>query len=157
MKLHTKGISPLIATVLTVGFAITLAVLFWIFASGQVQDVLDKDAAEQAGKAVCAKDVAFTLPSCSVSDTLTSVTLHNTGDVPITAVRMRVSGSLSGTPFTWTPLVEDEVVPGQEKTISKMVTAAGFVAASTSVEVLPVIVYGGHAITCTEQAMTCSG
>ncbi len=157
---NKKGISPLIATVLAIGFAIVLAVLFWIFASEQVEQVLDKDAAQQSGMAICAKDVAFSIPSCTVGPP-TSVTIHNTGDMPITAFRLRVAGEFTTGnnigPFTWTPLVENEVAEGAEKTITKSFSSGETFMADGNVEVMPVIVYGGHAITCTEQSATCVG
>ncbi len=148
-----KGISPLIATVLTIGFVIVLAVLFWQFASEQVEEVMDKEAAQQAGQVVCAKDVSYAVPSCSFDGTSVFVTISNDGDVPITAARLRVSGQLDGQPQVQAPLVEDEVQPGQEKTLVKSIVLQDPV---TTVEVMPVVIYGGNAITCPEQAITCT-
>ena len=147
-----KGISPLIATVLTIGFVIVLAVLFWLFASEQVEEVMDKEAAQQAGQVVCAKDVSYTVPSCTFDGSSVSVTISNDGDVPITAARLRVSGLLDGEAQVQAPLVEDEVQPGQEKTLVKSIVLTG----PTTVEVMPVVIYGGNAITCPDQAITCS-
>lgn len=150
--LSKKGISPLIATVLTIGFVVVLAVLFWLFASEQVEEVMDKEGAQQAGQVVCAKDVSYTVPSCTFTGGQVSVVISNDGDVPITAARLRVSGLLDGEAQVQSPLVEDEVQPGQEKTLVKSIVLTS----PTTVEVMPVVIYGGNAITCPDQAITCT-
>jgi len=40
--MHKRGISPLVATVLLVGFTIAIAVLVFLFLRGQVQDLTAK-------------------------------------------------------------------------------------------------------------------
>ena len=39
---NKRGISPLIATVLLIGFVIVLGVLFWVFSSGYIKQSLEK-------------------------------------------------------------------------------------------------------------------
>lgn len=59
-KLNKKGISPLIATVLIVGFTIALAGVAYVFLSGTVKEQIDKQGAESDGKAKCiGVDVSF--------------------------------------------------------------------------------------------------
>ncbi len=154
--MNKKGITPLIATVLVIGFVVVLGVLFWVFASEQVEQFTSKDAAQQAGQAVCATDVSYTVASCSASAGSVSITVNNGGDMPITAVRLRVSGNYPGPDsneaMTESPLVEDEVRPGQEKTITKSIVVED----PTTVELLPVILYGGQPVTCVDLAKTCT-
>ena len=44
--MNKRGISPLIATVLLIGFAIVLGALLWIFLSGQILQLQEKEAAK---------------------------------------------------------------------------------------------------------------
>lgn len=59
-KMNKKGISPLIATVLIVGFTIALAGVAYFFLSGTVKEQIDKQGAESDGKSKCiGVDVSF--------------------------------------------------------------------------------------------------
>lgn len=59
-RMNKKGISPLIATVLIVGFVIALAGIFYVFFSKTVQEQMDKQGAEADGKSKCiGVDISF--------------------------------------------------------------------------------------------------
>lgn len=82
-----KGISPLIATVLLIGFTIVIAtgvILWW---SGSVKDIIDKQGAEQAAQMRCATGTFVSVISCDVDED--EIIVKNDGTEIITVVIVR--------------------------------------------------------------------
>ena len=129
-----KGISPLIATVLLIGFTVVLAagiMLWWV---GTTKEFIDKEGASQAAQARCAGSTAIDILSCSGGE----VVIQNSGTEVVTAVIVRdMAGGEE--PFTEEIDIEageqDEVDPGFDGTI----------------QVLPAILEDGVLVTCTNQ------
>ena len=74
--MHKRGISPLVATVLLVGFTIAIAVLVFLFLRGQVQDLTAKFGQNEF-TAEEESSIAFTIPSCSISQNQLTMKINN--------------------------------------------------------------------------------
>lgn len=80
-----KGISPLIATVLLIGFTIVIAAGIILWWTGSVKSFIDKDGAEQAAQIKCATETALSVVSCDPDE----IIIKNDGTAIITAVIVR--------------------------------------------------------------------
>lgn len=90
-RMNKKGISPLIATALIIGFVIALSAIFWIFFSGTVTEQLDKQGAESDGKTKClGVEVAF--EKCSDG----FVEFKNNGKQDLAGFTLRVNDGSGG-------------------------------------------------------------
>ena len=72
---NKKAISPMIATVLMVAFAIVLAILVWFWYSGVIDDYTNK--LGLTGQQSCAQEVDFTLGAATIIGTDISFEIEN--------------------------------------------------------------------------------
>ena len=132
-----RGITPLIATVILVGFTIVLAGFAWYFLSGQIKQGLDKEGAKCSPQQ--AADIEFSIPSCSGTNQK-AMTIKNSGKTVITGFRVRVGEGETQT-------ISPDISPGEERQI----TIAG---TGEEVTLFPVLVEDGTVITCSEKLVT---
>ena len=87
-----RGISPLIATVLLIGFVIVLGALAWIFFSEQIADISEKVSKQcSAGEASMAK---IDVSGCTLNEKVFyDLAISNVGQGLINGVRVRLIGS----------------------------------------------------------------
>ena len=108
-----RGVSPLIATVMIVGFTIAIAALFWLWGSGTIDDS-EKALYIEAGKQICATQVDFKVTDCDAATFAATIT--NEGSVPITFFKFRDDTGESVTH-------QEEITEGETKTvINNMIT-----------------------------------
>lgn len=100
---NKKGISPLIATVLLIGFAISIAILVWFWYGNIIKEQAEKTGATSEGKLACASEVKYRVKnSCYKSAENPSdpdeyqvlLTIENKGS-NIDDLRIRIEGSLN--------------------------------------------------------------
>ncbi|MFA4887316.1 MAG: archaellin/type IV pilin N-terminal domain-containing protein [Candidatus Nanoarchaeia archaeon] len=140
-----RGITPLIATVILVGFTIVLAGFAWYFLSGQVKDAIDKEGAKCSAQE--AAQIEFSVPSCATAPgtperpgPAKAMTIKNSGKIVITGFRVRVGEGDTG-------IINPDISPGEERQIA--IDGTG-----TEVTLFPVLVQEGKVITCSEKLVT---
>lgn len=91
-----KGISPLIATVLVIGFTIALALV--IFSWGKTfTETLTKGTGEKAEQQLdCSDLVSFEVKNACYAGSEVKFTLENEGDITLDKITLRISGEEDG-------------------------------------------------------------
>lgn len=94
-KKKKRGISPLIATVLILGFTVALAAIIMMWGSGFTRDVSESTEGSAKASIVCGQDVMFEIKDvCKSFDGLYKVTVSNDGKEGIDKFNVRLySGS----------------------------------------------------------------
>ncbi len=152
MRRSKKGVSPLVATVILVGFTVVLASLFFIFGSSKIKEFAQKSFEKCSAQQAAQLDMKA---SCQVTSDKFSVSLQNTGQASITGGFFRIN---TGKEIK-SKLFEGEVKPGEEKTKSFAMSQLGVTGTSIKdVGIIPIIVADGKAISCDskEITITCS-
>tara|TARA_Y100000310_G_scaffold327446_1_gene393840 strand:- start:20107 stop:20577 length:471 start_codon:yes stop_codon:yes gene_type:complete len=146
-----KGVSPLIATVLLVGFVIIIAVLIWLWYGNVIEERAEKEGAKISGEFSCATDVSISvaLNDCRMfinPYTFVNFDLTNDGLVDLNGIRIIVEGS-DGTETL-----------GVSKVFGKTTTRnigekydATQVGTAETVTIIPTVESGPSTITCSEQ------
>ncbi|MBS3159498.1 hypothetical protein J4436_01805 [Candidatus Woesearchaeota archaeon] len=149
--IQKKGISPLIATVLIVGFVIVLAVVFWVFLREEVAKRIEKSKATDLAKVTCAQSVGISASECSFVSNKLKFSVEGIKDKILVGVRVRFYSD--GTADTL--LHEQQIDKGDKVNIALDLPG---VSAVDSIEVIPVIMEGGWELTCPDQLVkiTCS-
>jgi flagellin-like protein len=81
-----KGVSPLIATVLLIGFAVALAAVVMTWGLGFIEQTADTTEKQTTNTLICASDLDF-----RISDvTPTSITVDNRGKIDIVSLIFRI-------------------------------------------------------------------
>jgi len=141
-----KGISPLIATVLLIGFVIAIAVLVWIFWGNIIKQQAEKTGAQTLGEFDCASKVEFRIQSvCSGTDTLV-FNLQNTGSTTIDKFTVRLKG---------TNTILEELNIAVVEGAAQQITLSYDTSVGTLEEIIifPVIIREGAPTTCTEKVV----
>jgi flagellin-like protein len=87
-----KGISPLIATVLIIGFTVALAAMVMTWGSGFIKKTTEQTEESTSIALKCASDLAFEISRVTCDDTkhLKSAMVENRGKLDITSVKFRI-------------------------------------------------------------------
>ena len=85
---NKRGISPLIATVLLIGFAVALAAVVMTWGLDFIQSTADTTEQQTENTLTCATELAFTITNVDL--TSGEVTVDNRGQVDISSVTFRV-------------------------------------------------------------------
>jgi len=98
LRKNKKGISPLIATVLLIGFAVAIAILVWFWYGNVIKEQAEKTGATSQGKLACASEVKYTIKNACYSSSGTTnnilFTIENKG-TSIDDLRVRIEGTSS--------------------------------------------------------------
>jgi len=92
--MNKRGISPLIATVLLIGFVIVLGALLWIFLSGQVIQFQEKEAAKCS--VTDAANTKISVSSCTPDVDIITLMVSNQGQGTIDGFRIRMFAGDTG-------------------------------------------------------------
>ncbi len=152
---NNKGISPLIATVLLIGFTVVLGALLYLWLSGTVSLQAKK------GELQCGPDdiaeLQFSVPSCEVANNELKLRINNQGSKKIDGfwVAMRDSTTNSGI----TPLDVHNIKPGSEDDLGYNLQGSLAGATSLNVELIPVIIEDSNVKTCASNSVKveCTG
>ncbi len=88
MRRNKKGISPLIATVLLIGFAVALAAVVMTWGLDFIKSTADATESQTQNTLICASDLSFAISDVNPSDG--SITVDNRGQVNIKSVIFRI-------------------------------------------------------------------
>jgi len=150
-----RGISPLIATVLLIGFTIVLAALIMQWGSSLLKEQTETTGTTSKAQIACSTEVDFTLDKAVVNGASLDVTLTNNRDRPLVDFIARIkynSGTLAGTTETVTSIIG--TVGQLGSFASKKYSIVKTVAAGDSVDIIPKIDINGNQVACSEQIKT---
>lgn len=98
MVLNKKGISPLIATVLIIGFTVALAAVIMVWGQGFIKGMTEKAEATSTLETICATDVAVDVTNACVTGTTggtVTLTIANNGARALEGLAVRAYRSAS--------------------------------------------------------------
>jgi flagellin-like protein len=90
MNMKKKGISPLIATVLLIGFAVALAAVVMTWGLDFVRETAETTKEQTQNTLVCASDLSFAISDVQPGPTEFSITVDNRGQIDIVSIIFRV-------------------------------------------------------------------
>ena len=109
MKMSRKGISPLIATVLILGFTVALAAIIMTWGTKFTRDIQESTSEAATANIACAQDVEFSISGvCKNTDGTYKTVVSNNGKATLKSFKVRlyedstnaVSGDSTGTAIT---------------------------------------------------------
>jgi len=141
-RARRKGLSPLIATVLIIGFTVALAVVIITWGAGLTKNIQGNVEQSALKQIHCSSDVALDIKYAKVLGNKSSILMDNKG-IKITKLIFRFFGA-NGTDVVETDSGIDaygiksfQVAPNLEKT-GKI----------SEIEVLPAVIYNGEEVVC---------
>ena len=141
-----RGISPLIATVLLIGFTIVIAALVMIWGSNLVKERAEKIGAKSEAQISCAAKIEIDLKQAECSNSKIKVAVENKGTDSIDGFRARIHYGSD---------VETKTIPLQPvlKGTSQRTIEIEYDDAKnpTSVEIIPFVTKQSLSYTCSEQ------
>ncbi len=152
-----KGISPLIATVLIIGFTVALAAVIMVWGQGFIKGMQEKTEAGADVQLVCAQDVVMQVSNvCRDTPTTLKVTVKNDGSKALKKITLRAyeSESIIGT-ADLTAATGDVLGAFGVKTFPATGTPVTWSAGATpanvrQVEGIPIVTIEGKDIPCTQ-------
>src|SRR3989344_2640583 len=91
--MQKRGISPLIATVLIIGFTIVLAAIIFIWLSGSIEKIITTQ--KEAEKELACTDVKLDIKKACVENAYLNILVENQGSKEVKAELFRVKGNLN--------------------------------------------------------------
>jgi len=135
-----RGISPLIATVLLIGFAVIIAVSVWLWYSNIVTSQFMKQGALSQIQTDCLSDIELQVINAGISGTNINIEIKNSGNKLFNGVRILINDGEK------VDSIKEMFNPSDQKTIS-VPTITG----AESVSVMPMIVRQGVPGTCADK------
>lgn len=160
MKLFRKGISPLIATVLIIGFTVALAAIIMTWGTTFSKGIQKGTEATTEEQMACAQEVQIALSSACVNSDANTVqmTIKNDGSKEITAMTARF--------FTGANIVSTFALPLAPGSTTAVVPSYGIITPNVSasamnpqiddpatikyIEIIPSIMVGTKTVTCAQ-------
>lgn len=89
---NKRGISPLIATVLLIGFTVALAAMVMTWGSGFIKKTTENTEAQASSTLKCASELAFEITgvTCNANKGINSIKVDNRGSLEIRAIKFRI-------------------------------------------------------------------
>lgn len=140
---HKKGISPLIATVLIVGFVIALSAIFWTFFSNTVKEQMDKQGLDTEGKSKCL-NVDVSAVECKAGTG--TISMKNAGKQNLAGFMFRYPMNGDTTVFT----EQVELSAGDQVDYAP----AGMEQTAGEGEAIPLVAAKGYAFLCGDQKVS---
>ncbi|MFA5887722.1 MAG: archaellin/type IV pilin N-terminal domain-containing protein [Candidatus Nanoarchaeia archaeon] len=157
MKMLRKGISPLIATVLIIGFTVALAAIIMTWGTTFSKGIQKSTEATSDERMACAQEVQISLASACVGTNTINMTIKNDGSKDIVNMTARFYTGASAVSTASLPFATGStVVIPAFGIITPSVTGASMTAPITDattikyVEIIPVIKVGEKDVTCSE-------
>ena len=159
MKMFKRGISPLIATVLIIGFTVALAAIIMTWGTTFSKGIQKSTETTTDEQMACAQEVQISLDSACYNPTKTAVilTIKNDGSKVITAMTARFFTAASVVSTAAIPAAAGVVIPAfgiitPTVTGATMLPAPGITDTSTIkyVEIIPSITVGTKTVTCAQ-------
>jgi len=140
-----KGISPLIATVLIIGFTVALAAVIMIWGQSFSKSV--QKSTEQSAKVqlVCAQDVAFEMESLCYHGNKVYIIVKNNGNVEIEKYIVRMFKDAN---TAESANIDKKITPFAISTHDFEVSSPEFAQSIEKVELIPIVKVEGKDVTC---------
>ncbi len=155
MVSNKRGISPLIATVLIIGFTVALAAVIMVWGQGFIKGMQEKTEAGADVQLICAQDVSMTVSDvCEEKDAagaLTGalkVTVKNDGSKALSKITLRLYESASN--IGTVNLQELEAFGVKTYTVPANDFLPMFSTAVKQVEGIPIVTIEGKEVPCTQ-------
>ncbi|MFH1638088.1 MAG: archaellin/type IV pilin N-terminal domain-containing protein [Candidatus Woesearchaeota archaeon] len=152
MKLNKRGISPLIATVLIIGFTVALAAVILIWGQSFTKGIQSSTEEQTNTALMCANDVKFSITGACYDGDKINITVKNDGNVDIQNFTVRLYKSqtdvCSNRSFVTTDLEKYGITTYKAVTCSPSFSS---MAGIKQIELIPVI-----KIATLPTAITCS-
>lgn len=144
MQIQKKGISPLIATILIIGFTVALAAVIMTWGSSFTKTITQGTEETTNEQLVCAQDVLFTITdACSGLDKI-NITISNDGSKKIESFTARyyiANDNVKANTFL-------SLDPFVVKTYTNGSTLVGIANTVKRVELIPIVKVDANLITC---------
>ncbi len=152
MAINKKGISPLIATVLIIGFTVALAAVIMVWGQGFIKGMQEKTQSTSDAQLACAQDVVVTVSDACIDGVAgIKVTIKNDGNKNVDSLTLRAyeqTSKIASVSNALTGALNAFAV----KTVT--VPAASLVGVTLAqvkqVEAIPIITVAGKQITCAQ-------
>lgn len=157
--MQKRGISPLIATVLILGFTVALAAIIMTWGTAFTRSMMGRTAETSSVQITCATDVVFDVKSACEDKTIGGtykLTIANNGNYKIDKFQVRFYASADNV-TTATYDFEGDGIDGIERFgIESESKASGYTAADLvkQIDAIPIITLGGKQITCAQNTGT---
>ncbi|MDD5133602.1 MAG: hypothetical protein PHD81_00425 [Candidatus Nanoarchaeia archaeon] len=139
--MNKKAISPLIATVLLIGFTVIIAVAIWMWYGSIIREQMQKDGALNEIKTDCTTQISLIILSAQKVSGNAVLEIKNDGTALFNGIRIMVQSNGES-------LVEKESFsPGEQKSLT-------FPGKTGKLDVMPMIVRQGVTGTCAEKKVT---
>lgn len=148
-KLNQKGISPLIATVLLIGFTVALAALVMTWGSGFIKKITT-ETSENTDLALKCANLDFEITNVNCGNGKVSVT--NGARVPIKAIKFRLTTDSGVTVHDYKTAIG--ILEAPTITFNSLEPSASLSSSVKSIKAFPIIqgVEGGEDFPCGEEA-----
>lgn len=155
VDMEKRGISPLIATVLLVGFVIAIAILVWLWYGNVVKERAEKEGQRISGEFSCSSNVRISIDNlvCGTpSSPIVNFDIQNEGIADLNGIRILIQGDVGvetlGISLSLGATTSQKI--GESYDASK-------VGVLSTVTVIPTVRQGSSTITCTEEkvVLTC--
>ena len=155
---NKKAVSPLIATVLLIAFAVALGAVVMNWGRGYVEDTQDFARERSDAEVVCTTDIDLNIVNIDLTDqvcyvdlgtneTNVSMILENVASRDIDSLTVRVIGTDSKVPFNG-PLGNDTSIDAGEAQLFSFVYDHDTYGNISQIAVSPVIKLSGNDVTC---------
>lgn len=149
MVLNKKGISPLIATVLIIGFTVALAAVIMVWGQGFIKGMTEKAEATSTLETICATDVAVDVTNACITGTTggtVTLTIANNGARALEGLAVRAYRSASD--LESVAVLETDLPLAAAGADTFTVYLTGEASTVRQVEVVPTIEVEGKEHTC---------
>lgn len=137
-----KGVSPLIATVLLIGFTVILAASIWFWYGRVVTEQFMKESALSAIQSDCLSDIEIQIISAELSGNTINIEIKNNGNKFFNGVQVLVNDGVD------VLSVKEGFAPAEQKIIE---AKTDIQENPTKVAVMPMIVRSGVPGTCSDK------
>lgn len=148
-KLSKKGISPIVATVLLIGFIVAIILLVFLWGKNYIEELAEKRGLLAEKEQECINIKLEVVKACWEGNQITDLVIRNNANIPIHKFAFRVVGKEEGEPIEVTEKLGEFETKSYKGSFSIEVTK------DEKVDIIPYLrVALGHYIPCSKQKIT---
>ncbi|MEK6940975.1 MAG: hypothetical protein AABW49_03690 [Nanoarchaeota archaeon] len=149
--MQRKGVTPLVATVMIIGFSVVVAALLINWSDIFVEDIRDDTGASLSLQVVCNQDIDFKLSEVCIMNNRLHFILANDGSVELSEISVKVTGTNGEIknikfdnipPYTMKRFIS--------KTFSEIFSSQSAAVTVSLIEVTPSVFIGDESRVCTD-------
>lgn len=146
-KISKKGISPMVATVLLVGFVVAIIILIFLWGKNYIEELAEKRGLLAEKQQECTQIQLEVMKACWAGDTVSELVIRNNANVPIHKFIFTAVGG------TGEPVERTDKLGGLETKSYKDLKFS--IADIKSIDIVPNLrVALGHYVPCSKQKIT---